>query len=295
MKRLVCGVLMVLFFSCSLLDDSDVTSTDDINDLKLKSITILQELQNEIRTRVAQSTESAISNVTPEGNVLTKEATITFPEITNDWKFKFRSGVTGTGITIKNRFFANGMVYSCQVYKDNDEMESYTFRYNTKNQPDQLITTIKYSEIFTTTDNLNYDNLGNPGGIIRTSNDPAREGTFELGKSTTKPCGTDAFNFIFKEYEFVLCDNGLFRFPDEESVSIDVIEDPLLQEVHLTNQNNVTDTKCCSDIYYFHPVLVFPFDLRHRLLYALDWWLPQGNLNNESNNTSVTLKFKRGS
>jgi hypothetical protein len=296
MTRLVGMILMGLLFSCSLLKDSDVTALDDINELKLKSITILQELQNEIRTRVAQSTESPISNITPEGSVLTKEETITFPEITNDWKFKFRSGVTGTGITIKNRFLANGKVYSCQVYKDSDEMESYTLRYNSKNQPDQLITTINNSGIITTTtDSFNYDNLGYPGDIIRTSSDLTKSGSFELGKSTTKPCGTNAFNFIFKEYEFVLCDNNvLFRFPDEESVSIYIIEDDLLREVKMTNQNNATDTKCCSDIYYFHPVFIFPFDPQHRILYAADWWLPRGNLNKEDSSTSVTLKFKHG-
>jgi hypothetical protein len=296
MRRLLSAVLTGLFFSCSLLEDSAVSSTDDF-EKKLKSITILQVLQNEIRTRVAQSTESAISNITPEGLVLTKEQTITFPEITNDWKFKFRSGVTGTGVVIKNRFFANGKVYSCQVYKNNNEMESYIVQYNSKNQPDQLITTIyNGGTSIITTDNLQYDNLGYPGNIIRSSNDPAKEGTFELNKSETKPCNTDAFNFVFQEHEYVLCDsNELFRFPDKESVLIYTLEDNLLQEVQLTNQNNATDTKCCSDIYYFHPVLVFPFDSRHRILYAPDWWLPQGNMNNENGSTSATLKFKHGS
>lgn len=296
MRRVLSIGLMCLLFSCSLLDDAAVSSTDDV-EKKLKSITILQVLQNEIRTRVAQSTEVPISNITPKGGVLTIEQTITFPEITTDWKFKFRSGVTGTGVVIKNRFFANGKVYSCQVYKNSDEMESYTVQYNSKNQPDQLIATINNGGFsITTTDNLHYDNLGNPGNIIRTSNDLSKAGTFELNKSETKPCNTDAFNFVFQEHEYVWCDsNELFRFPDKESVSIYTLEDNLLQEVQLTNQNNATDTKCCSDIYYFHPVLVFSFDPRHRILYAPDWWLPRGNLNNENGSTSATLKFKHGS
>lgn len=295
MHRFFGLLLLASLYSCTILGDSDVKSENEFIDLHPVSLTLIQQLQTGQLNQHAFAASTPVEIAIPSGGVVTREVTFTLPEVKPDWKLKFRSGVTGSEIKIRCRYLNTGKIYSIAVFSGSNESESYTFEYNNKGQPNKLTTTLQLDGLLIqTTDQITYDTYNRPGDIIRSSPNPNLAGTFILSSATNKPCENN-FNFSFREQEFVMCEDvTLHHFPSDESISMYFIENRLLQEVSLINGYTSNDVACCSDTFYFHPVLLVASDPRLQILYAKDWWLPSGGQPGATNEQRLTIRITYG-
>ncbi|GHM99611.1 hypothetical protein WSM22_11010 [Cytophagales bacterium WSM2-2] len=129
---------MLIGISCSIVKDSDVTSLDQLNQLKLTSIEIIQNLNGtsspqSYKTAATDSIYATPATTTIDFNqkvsgTITKMTSIAWPSFTKT-KMLFRSKITSTGIVIKNYFYKNGVPRACQVYQNNQLKEAYSFYY----------------------------------------------------------------------------------------------------------------------------------------------------------------------
>lgn len=295
MHRFFWLVAITFLYSCTILGDSDVKSESELIDLHPVSLTLIQQLQTGQLNQNVVATSSRVEIAIPTGGVVTREVTFTLPDVKPEWKLKFRSGITGSQITIRCRYLNTGKISSIAVFSGLTETERYTFEYNNKGQPNKLTTIIQLDGLtIQTTDEITYDEYNRPGDIIRTSPNSALAGTLTLSGATNKPC-ENSFNFSFQDQEFVVCEDAtLYHFPSGESISIYFYENLLLQEVSLVNGYTSNDVACCSDTFFFHPVLLIASDPRLQILYAKDWWLPNGGQPGATNEQKLTIRITYG-
>jgi hypothetical protein len=193
------GILYLVLISCTIVKDSDITSLDQLNKLKLSSIEIKQSLSGlgsgQSLTGIAAITDSAVNipqtidiNATIN-STLTKLTRINWPTVPSNSKLKFRSGAT-SGITIATYYFQNGMPRSTSVLVNGQLKEWYTPFYNANWQ----LTNFR-SRIYNTADTIVYrDSLtyytsgfeqGYVGSIVRQTNQTA-----------ASKAGTIAFHYV---------------------------------------------------------------------------------------------------
>lgn len=292
-------IVMSAFFSCSILNDSDIVTVDDLDKLRLKTIVIIQELENnEHRSEIALVTDSTL-NITFSLGKLTKQTKILWPAVTKGSKLKFRSAVT-SNITIKNRYFADGKIRSSWVFSRDSIREQYYFKYNLQSKLITLSTFItEKSTSYNTNDTLIYSAKGDAWSATRNSPQPGRRAIFGGELLSNQSCqlmqvfkvSGNVTGAIEKQYNY--CDkNNFYIYPSGESADFYTIGDNLLEEVYIGNRRKDSDTNCCGDQYYFHPFLLLPVDYRLRIMYAPDWWEVKNGTNSNEKDQSVKLEFK---
>ena len=298
MVRWFSMIVMCVCVSCSILDDSDITTVDDYKKLSLKTITIQQNLGNETRSKIASVTDSTL-NISFTLGKLTKQIKIQWPAVEKDSKFKFRSAVT-SNITIKNRYFADGKIGSCLVFSRDSIREQYYFKYNALGKLITLSTfIIEKSTSYSTNDTLIYNAKGDGWFAIRNSPQPARRALFGGELLSNQSCqlmqvfkvSANIPGAIDRQYNY--CDkNNFYIYPGGESADLYTIGDNLLEEVYIGNRRKDSDTNCCGDLYYFHPFLLLSVDMRLRVMYAPDWWEVKNGTTSNEKDQSVKLEFK---
>ncbi len=298
MSRLLSIVLVGLLLSCSILEDSDITSLDELKKLKLKGIEITQVLNSGTLSQ-GMPVQDSVLDISFYLGKLTKQTKIQWHEVQSSYKLKFRSGVT-SNIIIKNRYFEDGKIRSCWVYSGGTIREQYYFRYNSKGRLVTLSTTVLETGQtlpYSTYDTLIYQDAGFDWYAIRSSKDASRRVLFGGDLLSNEVClfvgpiyFTDA-SITDKQYNYCDKDN-FYIYPGGESADFYAIGDDLLEEVYIGNRRKDSDRNCCGDQYYFHPILLIPADYRLRIMYALDWWEVKNSTNPSGDkDQSVRLKF----
>lgn len=192
------GVLL-LIISCSIIKDSDVTSLDQLNKLKLSSIDIVQDLSGTVSTGKAVVTDSIYGTPATAGvfidinnlitGSVTKQTSITWPLFTKT-KMLFRSKITSTGIVIKNYFYQNGAPRSCTVYQNRQLKEWYSFYYNNSwkltNIRSRIYSSVPTADTTIYRDSLIYNSSGYISSMVR--------------KSPTTPSKVAMINFTYQQY-----------------------------------------------------------------------------------------------
>jgi len=304
--------ILVLFISCSILEDSDVTSYDELYDLKLTGFTFTQVLNNGTYTRGIPASDSTL-NISFSLGKLTKQTKLTWGDVDvsskTSSKFRFRSGAL-SNITIVNRYFDNGNLRSSLVYSGSTIREEYYFKYNSTGKI-QALKRILYTDPTNLTINTDsYDSIfydpGSGGKLfgfaMRSSkNDATKRGVFVAEPISTNPCGlvwvfkrsaNASLNIpaVDKEYDYCGPTN-FYIYPGGQSADFHSLGSDLLEEVYIGDRLTDTDKKCCSDIYYYHPVLFLPVDTRYKLMYATDWWEEVTPTTPSNKNESVQFNF----
>lgn len=293
----------ILFFvvACSIIEDSDISSLKEFEQIKLKSIQITQVV-NTAKINQQVKVDSIVENV--DGSDL-NAIYFSWPEVFSTSKLKFRSGVT-TKIKVKLVLRKDGQIKACFVYSDiPSEYESYIFAYNSTGKRISLTTTI--TDVITeTTLYRNYDQYDPPGNYFAYRNLGQASGAIIGGDPITATgCyiqmphyynynNTNATYATKRQYNY--CDKNNFFIdggPSSGTTSqFYVIGDDLIEELFIGNKRTDKDLFCCSDQYYFHPVLISTVDLRLRVMYALDWWEEQTSSNPSfDKDQSVKLQF----
>jgi len=181
-NQTVTGLLLLVLISCTMIKDSDVTSLDQLNNLKLTSIEIVQNLnsgasssnaivQDSLYKTPVQATIDINGKIS--GSVV-KQTSITWPVIAKP-KMIFRSKVFSTGIVIKNYFYQNGKPRSSTVYQNGQLKEWYSFYYDNNykltNLRSRIYLSVPAADTIITKDSLIYGisgiELGHVTSILR--------------------------------------------------------------------------------------------------------------------------------
>jgi hypothetical protein len=176
------GVFLLVLISCTIVKDSDVTSLDQLNNLKLTSIEIVQNLNSGASSTKAVVEDSLYktavqATIDIDGKIsglVAKQTSIIWPVIAKT-KMIFRSKVSSTGIVIKNNFYQNGKPRSSSVYENGQLKEWYSFYYDNNYKLTYLRSRIYLSvpkaDTIITKDSLIYGTsgieLGHITGIFR--------------------------------------------------------------------------------------------------------------------------------
>lgn len=298
---------MGLIVSCSILEDSDITSYDKFDklNLHLKEITFTQALNSGSYERKIPVTDSTLDISFTLGK-LTKQTKINWGNVDTSSKFRFASGAT-SNISIVNRYFDNGNVRSSWVFSGSTIRELYYFSYNSKDKI-QTLTRILYTDAndltkkTTSYDSIMYDLTGLFfGACIRSSNDATKRGVFMNEPISSNNCSlvwvfkrsanlSLGIPAVDKEYDF--CDaNNFYIYPGGQNADFHSLGSDVLEEVYIGDRIKDSDKKCCADRYYYHPILFLPVDLSYKVMYAVDWWEEVTPTSPNSNNESVQFKF----
>jgi len=316
MSRVLSLLLMGLLLSCSILEDSDITSAEERLGLTLKSIQITEILNGNAISKTATVTEEVVND--PLNPNIKKRVTILWPDFTTP-KLQFRSGVT-TGITLVSEYLANGKIKFWRVKSSGTEYETYEFKYDGNSVLNILLSTVMTTGNQTTIDkdyydiaNFNFPTMRYAVDPVTLKQNPAVKANFGGNQPFPNQCDVNDFKFIWqygtcvatspstcewterKQYNY--CDSNNFYIINKNSTegahTQFSVTAPLeqLEEVYL-GENQSTGT-CCGDKYYFHPYLFMPGDLRIKIMYAQDWWKDDINFTGGTNQ-SVRLKFQYG-
>lgn len=287
MSRFSSLAILGLLISCTILEDSDITSYDELKSLKLKGITFKQVLSGITYSRGIPATDSILNISFPLGK-LTKQTKLTWGNV--DAKFRFKSGAT-SNITIVNRYFDNGNLRSSLVYSGSTVREKYYFNYNSNGKIKALNRTLYTDQKDSIKKTTSYDSIFyDPGSgdkffgfAIRNAN--ATKNATKIGEFVTEPISPNACGLVWvfnrsvytgnpaddKEYDYCGSTN-FYIYPGGQSADFKSIGSDLLEEVYLGDRVTDSDKKCCADVYYYHPILFLPVSINYKIMYAVDWW-----------------------
>lgn len=310
MLRPLSIIMIGILLSCSILEDSDITTYDELKKVKLKEINFTQVLNSGTYTREIPAADSTLDISFLLGK-LTKQTKITWGNVDTNSKFKFRSGAI-SNISIVNRYFDNGNLRSSWVYSGSTVRELYYFKYNSNGKIQSLLRTLYTDPNDLTKKTTSYDSIYyDPGSggkffgfAMRGSSDATKRGIFVAEPISTNPCGlvwvfkrsaNASLNIpaVDKEYDYCGPTN-FYIYPGGQSADFHSIGSDVLEEVYIGDRFTDSDKKCCSDIYYYHPILFSPIDIRYKIMYAIDWWeevTPTGPVPKDE---SVQFKFDYG-
>lgn len=318
MVRLLYFVFFAFIFSCTLIEDSDITSQEELDNLIFSSIEIKQVTGGGTNTSVANLTKDSVVNISVvDGGVnrtINRTLWMDWPALGANSKLKLKSGVT-TGFKSYTSFLDSGQPWTFFLF-DNDTTlsDQYRFRYDVNGRLRRIITVESLDYLDTLWDDFIYDTGGRLTSIERTSNNPAKEGTFTGMIYNTSNSSEYLGKFIFQGMEFEIpcqgsgCGSYWGGNYHVESVAtqfpLGVMNLTSFQRESLGIQDfNDIDQSFCGgsgcdawiDTFYLHPMMMLKdnFDMGNDLLfiYMVDWWQPV-TTQESTNNEKVTFTFK---
>lgn len=315
------GWLPLLFISCTIIEDTDITSAEQLGELKLQSLEILQETKGgNQKTTLTQKYDSIVDIIdTSTGARITRKVGYDLPSLGN-FKMKLRSA-SSTNTTVTISFKDDTQPYTFRIYQGDSVIELYRFRYDASNRLNMITTLINPIDnkppLFQTTDLLSYAG-DNVTSLIRTSPDPTKSATINIQYGGSgNGLSVSSFNYLGVNYGQLQgnCPNGSSA-NDCTGYLVGPIQ---LQGIYssytistnhesdILNQIRLEDSKINGgsggrdyDTYYFHPLMMIRDQLNQGnfllVIYALDWLVqgPTLAITNFTQNESVSINFKYG-
>lgn len=314
------GLLILLAFSCSIVKDSDVTSLDQFNKLKLKSFEIIQTtLSGNSSALATLKYDSAVDGISGStGAHVSRRQAFSFPALGSN-KMKLKSGTTAaTEIQIAYR--DNGTPNIFIIYQGGVEVETYRFFYNANNQLIKLVSLFGpiSNPTSVTKDTLIYAPVGGLlSSLIRNPKSPSpipftldfgSSGSFGSWQGVKYNLGTQYCNNSNGNAN--VCGDFQKQVNGGQSNTNPLIFEQNQSTLGKTGQTTITDLRygkgspnsCdCSrelDTFYLHPLMILrdvvPQGSTLLWIYAVDWWKPgtaQIQLSNFTKNDVVQLNF----
>jgi hypothetical protein len=322
---------LVTFVGCSIVKDSDVTSIDQLNSLKLRSIEIIQSLSSSPLSNTATIIDSAANSpVTIDfaksipGTIVNFQL-IKWPNVPTNSKLQFSSGVT-SGITLSISFYQNGLPRTTAVYQNGIPVEVYKFLYNQNWQVTHLVTTdsiISASNTVYYRDSLVYNSSGLVASLIRiyskTSHTTLNYAYSQYGNNTNLGGSSVSYGSLNYFFGNCLCpgnsDGSCFgcssnstsgggntqsNYIIQQNQTLDLLSQLTIEDVKITNGSNCGSGSGAGtnyDTYYFHPLMILKNKFSHGdvllNIYSIDWWKQGAPLSqtNYKGNESISLNF----
>lgn len=307
--------LFLILCGCTIIEDSDIVSDVQLDELELISFTIKEVTSDNRSVQATLLADSAVNISVGDGSFITRIAWYSLPKW-NSVAMKFRSGAQ-SALSIYNSFLSDGKPFTFVLYDGDSAVEIYQFRY-LNGKLNKIITTINPVDNlpFTvrTNDSIVY-NGSDISSIIRRSPDLAMRGTFSdisymtFGGTSDKMISSAKFG----GWEFHL---GQDNCPGNAGIScatvnstyynntgnlnasytirsVSIVNSDVELTIEKSNFNN-----CCRglDTIYFHPLMFW----RSRVqlgasllpLYIIDWLVLGAPDNNEPfQPTSIDFQF----
>lgn len=301
------GFWALLLVSCTIIEDSDITSPNDYSKLKLKGFEIKQSTNKGEQTSTAQITINASGKIEK----------INWPAL-GDFKFKFRTPIS-TSATSLLTYNSAGTLTTFDTQVGSQSVEKYDFLYNSAGQLIRLISSGTFANnIVSTSDSLIYNTEGRLIKFERTFNFTIGPKTKQTINNFTYPNGTlSAFTYNnINEYMLVVgtgyCPNNKsstactrYQYTEPGTNKTPYVRITHNQTGTIVNRTEFDNTGGCDgcslggDAYNFHPlmlvssVIIQGNDLLS--VYMIDWWIP-GNetIGISSKNESVSFNFLYG-
>ncbi len=328
MVRLVrtcsCSILTILVvgFSCTIMEDADLTSAEDFKNLPLKGIVLTQQTTKGTKSISILPLYDSVQNFTDPntGAKIVRKVGYSASDFGN-LKMKLRSNSSGN-----TEFFAyyktGNAPYTFGILKGDSIVELYRFRYDGNNRLNKIITIInpvdnQPATVFTN-DTLIYT-ASNVSSIIRRSPyDPSKAATINIQYG-----GSGSFlsvsNFTYLNFQYQQtqgnCPNnanletcvGYLAMPTQGgggsnstyTMATSLRLDRLVQ-LRLLDYKFNTGSNRDYDTYYFHPLLLmrdqFSQGVFLSIFYSMDWFVPGPVLNNTnfSQDESVSINYNYG-
>jgi len=317
-------IFFLIVFSCTIIQDGDITSASELNTLKWKGFEINQETNSgtslQLVSLVFDSAKNTIDKLT--GVKIVRKIKFNLPSLANR-KMKLRSGTTAnTSLYISYK--DGNQPFNYWIQQGDSIVELYRFRYNASNVLNKVLTTINpvdgLKPTVTTNDTIYYDNpLRTITQIIRRSTNAAKAGTIvpeyasaTISKITFKStvyqglsgnCNNSAASSDCGSYTNTGTSGNDSPQMDFRFASLGVQLNQVIVVDHRFDNNNSTCRRCGTelDTYYLHPTMIlknsFALGSNLMLIYMNDWWVPGTAVVSNSNlnkNDQVTLNFLYG-
>ncbi|MBS1680582.1 MAG: hypothetical protein JST48_02625 [Bacteroidetes bacterium] len=294
-KKLLTLGSLLMGLSCSIVKDSDVTSLDQLNQLKLSGIEIVQDLNTASpQTYSVNVTDSLYQtpvsvpidiNNKINGSVV-KQTTLEWP-VFSKTKMIFRSKISSGGIEIKNYFYTNGRPRSSTVYQNNKLKEWYSFYYDINwkltNIRSRVYTSIPSADTTIYKDSLIYNSSGYVASLVRKSpTTPSKAGTLNLSYQTYSsnsapalggnPLSYSGYNYSYSNCNCpngssgncfganLMANNGSFnaRYIISSSQTSTIITQLQFEDIKNNGGNcgGSNGSPTDYDTYYFHPLML---------------------------------------
>lgn len=312
MVRLLTFICFAFIFSCTIIEDSDITSQEELDNLKFVSI--------EIKQQTGSGTSAAMASVTSEDEIDTLVSAGKLSRATwMDWpalsgKLLLKSGVT-TAFKSYASFLESGKPWTFYLFSaDSIILELYSFRYDASGRLSNIITSAPYVQNgpATSNDTLIYKTNGELATITRKYPATGTTTTFADIMYITTYNSYKLNHYVFQgmEYERPCEGNGCGSqwggnyhvSPTTTGFPAGVMNLVTFQREYLSmeDRNHSLEQWGCGDCiryidtFYFHPLMILKdqFEIGDDLLfiYMIDWWQP-ATAQQSTDNEKVTISF----
>lgn len=302
---LISILIILLLFSCTIIEDGDILTMDQYDNLQLRSIDILQQKGGNIsgpgsaynsESKSVTATLSKVDDInitSPFGNI-TRVVKIDLPSV-SDLVFEFRSK-PNAAVTLEQYFLSDGRPYSFEVLKGSASLELYEFGYDNTKRLNKIV--FYLGENLISDDSLIYDNTGRIASIVRRSPDSSMAGKINIDYvgSETNPI-ISGLTPSFQIYSYSKSDapsGGGCPSNSNNSLSpcAEFGRSDGNSPMKIVESFGITGkTKKISELtfegfsgtrYYFHPLMILTndFSLGKELMtiYMVDWWNPEAGV-----------------
>lgn len=313
--------MFVLTFSCTIIQDSDITIEAQLSKLKIKGIEIKQETSkgnnSTVGTLLYDSTIYFVAVGT--GAKITRKIRFSLPPLGN-LKMKFKSGTTSkTELFVS--YMDDGQPYNVRIFQGDSAVESYLFRYDTYigvRKVNKILTTLDPVDglpaTYTTVDNFTYTG-SNISSILRTpkTGSPA---TISIISPNVGAYFAPNFTYLGINYQYNQgnCPYGagfdscigyqamVNGTSGSSSYIISVVQNSNSLSQILLADNKITggSSSWDYDTYFFNPLML----LRNQVgqgnyllvIYMIDWWQRGAAISNPNftRNETVSINLNYG-
>jgi hypothetical protein len=320
MVRLLSFVVAAFIFSCTIIEDGDITSQEELDNLKLLSVDIEQQTSGATNTSSAIVTKVLDVNLQPSG--VRKQIWMDWPALGANSKLKVKSGAT-TAFKSYTSLLEGGKPYTFYLFSvagiDTTILEQYSFRYNSSGRLATVITRVPFVEgaLATSRDTLVYDTNGRLSGVTR--NYPATGAAAAAFSSFNYQTSDNYYKlnqYIFQglQYQGACQGGGCGSYwggnyhvtPSSPSNGfptgvMNVLSNKKaflsIQDYNDLNQNNCGSPGCNAawiDTFYLHPLMLLKDQLNAGddllFIYMVDWWKPV-TTQQTTTNEKVIIQF----
>ncbi len=305
------SIWLLLIFSCTIIEDTDLITPADFEKIKLRQIDIEQDAGNvKSVANIKLEWDSAANTPVPGGTVTRR----TLWTLTNfkGRKLKFRSG-TYTNLQVYIAFFSGDRPYTLILYNNDVVVELYRFRYNDEGQLARVVFFLDPEQLVTR-DTILYES-GKIASIERVENTPTPGGNITVNDYINGP--PEMVNsFRNSVYQFTSPGQGNCPNNTPRDVCFSFYRMPILgggqsEQVNFYNETslgvfnsfklqeqrfNMPSSNREPDTYYFHPLMILKTYFENGddlvVLYMVDWYAPGAPQNgNSSSSFDEYVKF----
>jgi hypothetical protein len=317
MVRLLSFVVAAFIFSCTIIEDGDITSQEELDNLKLLSIDIEQQATGGTTTSKSTVTKDVSVNIVAPGGTVKRQIWMDWPALGANSKLKVKSGTTAAFKSYTS-LLEGGKPYTFYLFSvtgtDTTILEQYSFRYNSSGRLASVITRVPFVNggPATSRDTLIYKTNGELLSVTRNFPATATAAMFTnfLYQTSGNSSKLSQYDFQGLRYQ-ARCEGsgcpywgGNFHVaPTSNGFPSGVINLSSTKKAILSIQdfNNIDQSFCggqtCSawiDTFYVHPLLILKDQISdgddYLFLFMVDWWKPSTALPSTSNE-KVILTF----